>query len=171
MSGPMSSRTAKGRASEPSPPVRSKAMISPEASDFAWIFVVKPPRERPSACRSCPPLLRRPTHARGRTHRGKRVEEGFEDASLAQSVEAFPYAVPGTKAFRQGAPSNVLDREEMERLKEAPAITALPSSPGKAGAKHRQRVRPIFLIHLCRHASRPPIRSETYESCLIQPRN
>jgi hypothetical protein len=158
-------------------------MISPEASDFAWIFVVKPPRERPSACPSCPPLLRQPTHARarsssrtsgqvrGRTHRGKRVEEGFEDASLAQSVEAFPYAVPGTKAFRQGAPSNVLDREEIERLKEAPVIVALPSSPGKAGAKHRQRVRPIFLIHLCRHAPRPPIRSETYESCLIHPRN
>src|SRR5580692_5473580 len=78
---------------------------------------------------------------RGRTHRGKRVEEGFEDASLAQSVETFPYAVPGTTAFRQGAPSNVLDREEMERLKEAPVIVALPSSPGKAGAKHRQRVR------------------------------
>jgi hypothetical protein len=108
---------------------------------------------------------------RGRTHRGKRVKEGFEDPSLAQSVEAFPHAVPGTKAFRQGAPSNVLDREEMERLKEAPVIAALPSSPGKAGAKHRQGVRPIFLIHLCRHAPRPPIRSETYESCLIQPRN
>src|ERR1700722_9381168 len=158
-------------------------MISPEASDFAWIFVVKPPRERPSACPSCPLCSggrhmrahdRRVEHldqVRGRTHRGKRVEEGFEDASLAQSVEAFPYAVPGTKAFRQGAPSNVLDREEMERLKEAPIIVALPSSPGKAGAKHRQRVRPIFLIHLCRHAPRPPIRSETYESCLIQPRN
>jgi hypothetical protein len=31
-----------------------EAMMSPEASDFAWIFVVKPPRERPSACPSCP---------------------------------------------------------------------------------------------------------------------
>ena len=30
-----------------SPPVRSKAMISPEASDFAWIFVVKPPTRPP----------------------------------------------------------------------------------------------------------------------------
>jgi hypothetical protein len=68
---------------------------------------------------------------RGRTHRGKRVEEGFEDASLAQSVEAFPHAVPRTKAFRQGAPSNVLDREEMERLKEAPVIVGLSSTPGR----------------------------------------
>lgn len=49
MSGPMSSRVSKCVQSEASPPVRSKAMISPEASDFAWIFVVKPPRERPSA--------------------------------------------------------------------------------------------------------------------------
>ena len=45
-------------------PVSSKAMMSPEASDFAWIFVVKPPRERPSAWLSCPLLLRPPTHAR-----------------------------------------------------------------------------------------------------------
>ena len=76
-------------------------MMSPEASDFAWIFVVKPPRERPSACPSCPPLLRRPTHEAndrrvehldemsGRTHRGKRVEEGFEDASLLSRSKRF----------------------------------------------------------------------------------
>ncbi len=108
---------------------------------------------------------------RGRTHRGKRVEEGFEDASLAQSVEAFPHAVPGTKAFRQGAPSNVLDREEMERFEEPPVIVGLPSTPRKAGAKHRKRMRPIPIVHLRRHAPRPPIRSETYESCLIQLRN
>jgi hypothetical protein len=37
-------------------------MMSPKASDFAWIFVVKPPRERPSACPSCPPLLRGEAH-------------------------------------------------------------------------------------------------------------
>ena len=49
MSGPMSSRVSKWRASEASPPVNSKAMIAPVASVFAWIFVVKPPRERPSA--------------------------------------------------------------------------------------------------------------------------
>src|SRR5579863_1635379 len=51
---------------EASPPVRSKAMMSPEASDFAWILVMKPPRERPSACPSCPLLPRPPTHARAR---------------------------------------------------------------------------------------------------------
>ena len=104
-------------------------------------------------------------HVGGRTHRGKRVKEGFEDPSLAQSVEAFPHAVPRTKAFRQGAPSNVLDGEEMERLEEAPVILGLPSPSREAGAKHRKRMRPILLIHLCRHAPRPLIRSESYESC------
>src|SRR3984957_17004008 len=158
-------------------------MISPEASDFAWIFVVKPPRERPSACPSCP-LCSGGRHmrahdcrvehldqVRGRTHRGERVEEGFENASLAQPVEALPHAVPSTKAFRQSPPSDVLDGEEMERLEEAPVILGLPSTSRKAGAKHRKRVRPILIVHLRRHALRPPIRSETYESCLIQPRN
>jgi ATP-dependent Clp protease ATP-binding subunit ClpX len=50
---------------------------------------------------------------RGRTHRGERVEEGFEDAGLAQSVEAFPYAVPRSEAFRLGAPPNV--QKQIER--------------------------------------------------------
>ena len=76
-----------------------------------------------------------------------------------------------TKAFRQGAPSNILDREEMERLEEAPVILGLPSPSRKAGAKHRKRVRPILIVHLRRHALRPPIRSETYESRPIQLRN
>jgi hypothetical protein len=76
-----------------------------------------------------------------------------------------------TKAFRQGAPSNILDREEMERLEEAPVILGLPSPSRQAGAKHRKRVRPILIVHLRRHALRPPIRSETYESCPIQLRN
>src|ERR1700722_14059621 len=66
-------RPTRGSPSKASPPVRSKAMMSPEASDFAWIFVVKPPRERPSACPSSPLLLRPPTHARAR--RSSRTSE------------------------------------------------------------------------------------------------
>ncbi len=76
-----------------------------------------------------------------------------------------------TEALRQSAPANVLDGEEMKRLKEAAVILGLPSAPGQAGAEHRKRVRPIVLIHLCRHRLRPLIRSESYESCLIQLRN
>ena len=76
-----------------------------------------------------------------------------------------------TEALRQGAPANVLDREEMEGFEEPLVILGLPSTPGQAGPEHRKRVRPILLMHLRRHALRPPIRSETYESCLIQLRN
>ena len=76
-----------------------------------------------------------------------------------------------TEALRQSAPANVLDGEEMKRLEEAAVVLGLPSAPGQASAKHPKRVPPIVLIHLCRHWPRPLIRSESYESCLIQPRN
>src|SRR5580704_1915247 len=99
------------------------------------------------------------------------VEEGLEDASLAQAIEALPHAVPMAEALRQSAPANVLDGEEMKRLEEAAIVFGLPSAPRQAGAEHRKRVRPIVLIHPCRHAPRPPIRSESYESCLIHQRN
>ena len=75
------------------------------------------------------------------------------------------------EALRRRAPANVLDGEEMNRLEEAAIVVSLPSTPRKAGPKHGQRVRPILLVHLCRHAPQPPIRSETYESCPIQQRN
>ena len=104
-------------------------------------------------------------------HGCERIEEGLEDASLAQAIEALPHAVPMAEAFRQSAPANVLDGEEMKRLEEAAVVLGLPSTPRQAGAKHRKRVRPIVLIHLCRHRLRPLIRSESYESCPIQRRN
>jgi hypothetical protein len=76
-----------------------------------------------------------------------------------------------TEALRQSAPANVLDREEMQRLEEAPIVLSFPPTTRQAGAKHRKRVRPIVLVHLCRHRLRPLIRSESYESCLIPQRN
>src|SRR6478609_7839314 len=158
-------------------------MISPEASDFTWIFVVKPPRDRPSACPSCPPLLRPPTQARAR--RWSRTSEGDAPWSSwtrarrkrlrkrrpCSPIEASPHAVPGTEALRQSAPANVLAGEEMKRLEEATVVLGFPTATGQAGPEHRKRVRPIVLIHLCRHRPRPLIQSESYESCLIQPRN
>jgi hypothetical protein len=108
---------------------------------------------------------------RRRTHGRERVEKGLEDASLAQTIEAFPYAVPRTEALRQRAPANVLDGEEMKRLKEAAVVLGFPAATGQTGPEHRKRVRPIVLIHPCRHRPRPLIRSESYESCLIHPRN
>ena len=35
----------------------------------------------------------------------------------------------------------------MKRLEEAAIVLGLPSTPRKAGAKHRNRVRPIVLFH------------------------
>jgi len=72
-----------------------------------------------------------------------------------------------TEALRQRAPANVLDGEGMKRLEEAAIVLSLPPTARQAGAKHRKRVRPIVLIHPCRHRLRPLIRSESYESCLI----
>jgi hypothetical protein len=100
-------------------------------------------------------------------HRRERIEEGLEDAGLAQAIEAFPHAVPRTEALRQRAPANVLDGEEVKRLEKAAIVLGLSPTARQAGAKHRKRVRPIVLIHLCRHRLRPLIRSESYESCLI----
>src|ERR1700733_11134122 len=59
----------------------------------------------------------------------------------------------------------------MKRLEEAAGVLGFPAAAGQAGPEHRKRVRPIVLIHLCRHGPRPLIRSESYESCLIQLRN
>jgi len=56
----------------------------------------------------------------------------------------------------------------MQRFEEAAIVHGLPPASWKAGAKHRKRMRPILIVHLRRHAPRPPIRSETYESCRIQ---
>ena len=100
-------------------------------------------------------------------HRRERIEEGLEDACLAQAIEALPHTVPMTEALRQRAPANVLDGKEMKRLEEAAVVLGLPSAPRQASAKHRKRVRPIVLIHLRRHWLRPLIRSESYESCPI----
>jgi hypothetical protein len=72
-----------------------------------------------------------------------------------------------TEALRQRAPANVLDGEEVKRLEEAAIVLSFPPTARQAGAKHSKRVRPIVLIHLCRHRLRPLIRSESYESCPI----
>ncbi len=158
-------------------------MTVPEASAFAWIFVVKPPRERPSACPSCPLCARGgdvSAHDRrvehldemgGSTHRRERVEERLEHAGLAQAIEPLPYAVPMTEPLRQRAPSHVLDREEMQRLQEQSVVLGFASSARKAGPKHGEHMRPVFFIHPRRHDVRPPNRSEVYESHQIQAGN
>jgi hypothetical protein len=56
------------------------------------------------------------------THGGERVEKGLEHACLAQAVEAFPDAVPMTKAFRQSTPTHIFDGEEMQRFEEQTVV-------------------------------------------------
>ena len=88
---------------------------------------------------------------RRRTHAGERIKEGLEHACLAQAVEPLPDAVPVAEPFRQGAPSHVFDGEEMKRFQKSAIILALASTTGKAGPKHRERMRPVFLVHPRRH--------------------
>src|SRR5579863_451620 len=88
-------------------------------------------------------------------NRRKRVEEGLEHAGLAQMVEALPYAVPRAETLRQSAPANVLDGERVQRFEKAAIILRLPPTARQASPKHRQRVRPIVLVHPRRHRLRP----------------
>jgi len=88
---------------------------SPEASDFAWIFVVKPPPKRPSAWPSCPfcsgrrhmrPHDGRIEHLNemgGGAHRRERIEEGLEDAGLCSNGRSASLCCPGTETLRQSA--------------------------------------------------------------------
>lgn len=70
--------------------------------------------------------------------------------------------------FGERAPAHVFDGEEMQRFEKEAIVRALASAARQTGAKHRQRMRPIFIVHLRRHDVRPPIRSETYESRRIR---
>jgi hypothetical protein len=112
-------------------------MMSPEASDFAWIFVVKPPPKRPSAWPSCPFCSGR-RHMRahdgriehlnemgGGVHRRERIEEGLEDAGLCSNGRSASLCCPGTETLRQSAPAHILDGEEMKRLEETPVVLSL----------------------------------------------
>jgi hypothetical protein len=91
--------------------------------------------------------------------------------ALLSRSKRFHTLLQGPKRSGRARHRTFSNREEMERFEEAPVILGLPSPSRKAGAKHRKCVRSILLMHLRRHALRPPIRSETYESRPIQLRN
>ena len=70
----------------------------------------------------------------------------------------------------------------MKCFEEAAIVFAFASATRKAGPKHRERMRPVFLVHPCRHGFWSPTQSEShgfwsptqsesYESCLIPPGN
>jgi hypothetical protein len=59
-------------------------------------------------------------------------KEASKTPALLNLFEAFPYAVPRTKAFPQGAPSNILDREEeMKGFEEAASSAFRPRRAGR----------------------------------------
>ena len=70
----------------------------------------------------------------------------------------------------------------MKCFEEAAIVFAFASATRKAGPKHRERMRPVFLVHPCRHGFWSPTQSEShgfwsptqsesYESCLMPPGN
>src|ERR1700716_247091 len=137
MSGPMSSRISKLRLSLASPPVRWKASGRPSKSNFRWILLENPPRERPRACPSCPLCAgrrdmgahdRRIDHldeVSGAADSRQHGEHGLKHAPLAQPPKSFPDAVPMTKLRRQGSPGDVVNCEIMQRLQELAVVSPL----------------------------------------------
>src|SRR6476620_3426418 len=62
--------------------------------------------------------------------RGERLEQGLEDTRLAQPPEPFPDAVPIAELGRERPPSDVVDREIVQRLEELAVVATLrPLSP------------------------------------------
>jgi hypothetical protein len=55
----------------------------------------------------------------------------------------------------------------MKGFEEPAIVFGLASATRQAGPKHRQRMRPIILVHSRRHGFWSPTQSEAYESCLI----
>src|SRR3977135_1682266 len=88
MSGPMSSRISKLRLSLASPPVRWKASGRPSKSNFRWILLENPPRERPRARPSCPLYgMARPSPppCPGRREEGEAMDVGVLGIDLGKN--------------------------------------------------------------------------------------
>src|SRR6478736_8781909 len=83
--------------------------------------------------------------------RAERLEQGLEDTRLAQPPEPFPDAVPIAELGRESPPSDVVDREIVQRLEELAVVAALVAPPRAAGPKQLQNRRPIALRHPRQH--------------------
>jgi hypothetical protein len=96
------------------------------------------------------------------------VEERLEDAGLAQAIEAFPHAVPMAEALRQSAPANVLDGEEMRKRRSSSALRPRRGRQARNTASVCAQSSSSIFVDI---GPGLMIRSESYESCLTQPRN
>ncbi len=101
--------------------------------------------------------MSRPAQAR------ERFEEGLEHPGPAQPPKALPDGVPVAELGWQGAPGDVVEREEMQRLQKAPVVPALITAPGARGAEHLQHDSPILIRHSRQHgrSSSKPTRYES----------
>src|SRR3954453_3202485 len=88
--------------------------------------------------------------------RGERLEQGLEDTHLAQPPEPFPDAVPIAELGRERPPSDVVDREIVQRLEELAVVAALVAPPRATGPKQLHNRRPIALRHPSQHRDLHP---------------
>jgi hypothetical protein len=86
------SRSATGQSCA-SPPVRRIAIRRPRASASAWIFVLRPPRERPTAC-FCSPLFRRCRAVRFDMRRVDHLRIDRSSVASEFPEQVFPDAAP-----------------------------------------------------------------------------
>src|SRR6476619_6443673 len=87
--------------------------------------------------------------------RGERLEQGLEDTRLAQTPEPFPDAVPIAELGRGSPPSDVVEREIVQRLEELAVVAALVAPPRAAGPETASEP-PPDRPPSSQSASRPP---------------
>ncbi len=107
-------------------PVSRKRSELPRASTTAWIFVENPPRYRPNACFSSPPLL--PRHADGH---GRQYCQSSEIRCRSRLLQVLPEPVAICRVlptFGNGYTGSATDRIRTED----PAMTHL-SEESRAG--------------------------------------
>ena len=157
-----------------SPPVNRMAMRRPLASASAWIFVLRPPRERPTAC-FCSPFsarcravrfdVRGVDHLRvcGSPIPGKLPEQVFPDATPRPAHEAVIDRRRRTISFRTIAPAAATLEHVHDPADHAPVICSLDA----AHIRRQMRLNPCPLFvaqpeQISAHESFPQYESISY---------
>jgi hypothetical protein len=100
---------------------------------------------------------------RGPAEAGERLKEGLKHPGPAEAPEALPDRVPLAELGRQGAPGDVVEGEEVQRLQEASVVPALVAAPGASGGEHLQHDNPVLVRHPRQHGWSSP-KPTRYES-------
>jgi hypothetical protein len=142
----------------------------PRASQRRWIFVEKPPHERPSAWPSCP--LWRPRHAGGRGRPCCRASAGAPRPSRSRPGRRTPPRTrPGRASARTGArpssplavplrkrsPAGALARPPQDAVQDRPVVVAWSARPPALGRQERPDQLPLHVRQVARcHPLLPP---------------